>query len=523
MPCQTPWSRSDVSDNNLCYILSIDTSKVGHIVLFERHTFMEKSENISLSRQSSFSRLAAPMVGFARCKKMTCIVVFFAVGVFCGHIFTLLVNRSKLPSADTENIPPAAKRAALIAEVEKRGAEEARSRKKDMSIQFRDYQPRHIFINCGGTPKSVDLFVDTYPSSHKFVIFSFIPDATYAPLYSVYPSHTLVSPAACDAATGSTRMDLKSLTGETRQRSVPSVDISQWIKDNTHTDEHIVLKVDVSADVEKSIAKRLVETSAIEWVNKIYSSTKDQSVVDFCNKEFQNRGEKVETWDEVRGTYGDYKNINPTRNPPSGNSVVKECGNAKLNQHPLFLYASETTPALNRTLTMLKTLSDSRNRRLPASLFLPTSFIKTYRVLLESLFSNLDGGLFLNQTVQMTGKEEEDDIIFSPIRNQVVAAENRFSSVGLILQYVLAGKAVQPSAVQKLVQERHYNVFVKIIEMPPNEHDGALKIPTITDYETPVLDISRSGSEKRVLYLLNRYEKDILPLTECLKYMHSAG
>ncbi|XP_046360631.2 uncharacterized protein LOC124138138 [Haliotis rufescens] len=491
---------------------------------------MENSGKVSLRRQSSFSRqpvLAVPMVGFARCKKIVCIGVFFAAGVLCGHIFTLLANRSGMSSAHTEHEQPAAKRAALIAEAEKRGAEEALlSRKKDMSLQFRDYQPRHIFINCGGTfPKNVDLFIDTYPSSHKFVIFSFIPDATYAPLYSVYPSHTLVSPAACDSANGSTRMELKSVTGESRQRSVPTVDIGQWVKDNTHTDEHIVLKIDASVDVEKSIAKRLAETSAIEWVNKFYTATKDQGVVDFYHKEFQKRGEEVMTWDEVNGTYGDYKGINPTRNPPSGNSIVKECGNAKLKQFPLFLYAAETTPALNRTLTLLKTLSESRSRRLPVALFLPTSFIKTYRLLLESLFSNMDGGLYINQTVPLTGKEEEDDVIFSPIRNQVVAAENRFSSVGLILQNVLAGKAVQSPVVEKLVRERHYNIFVKVLEIQQNQNDGAspIKIPTITDYEAPVLDISRPGTEASVLFLLNRYSKDILPLTECLKYVHSAG
>ncbi|XP_078700041.1 uncharacterized protein LOC144926878 [Branchiostoma floridae x Branchiostoma belcheri] len=142
-------------------------------------------------------------------------------------------------------------------------------------------QGRKILLDCGANVAStVQLFRETYPGGHDFIIHSFEIDERLAPFFAPYPNHVLHSPTGVSNKDGNMTAYLESAwspdkgrvsnrdmqwgggtlfawdsekadteTGGRRKLSlrptVPTVDLSRWIKENTEVEDYVIFKLDV--------------------------------------------------------------------------------------------------------------------------------------------------------------------------------------------------------------------------------------------------------------------------------------
>ncbi|XP_041370380.1 uncharacterized protein LOC121384178 [Gigantopelta aegis] len=480
-----------------------------------------EGKKITLPRQMSFSNRNSIM-GLGHWKRLLCLVILFTTGLVCGHfIHTAFIPRREVivPHNVAVDKPVADRRPRHEAGSSIMGRP-GLGIKKDLSIQFRDYIPRLIFINCGGTlPRSVKLFLDTYPNSHQFVIFSFISDEVLSPLYEQFPNHKLFAPLACAATNGTVSVKMRKFASNvTTNVTVPTFDIALWIKESSHPDEHIILKIDAEPNVEKAIVARIVETGALEWIDQFYTTSTREDVVEFNKKEFSKRSQDVLLWDD-NGTYSDFLKQNPSKNLPLRKNVIKACGNSTKGYHSIFLYASKISRNLNISLILLTELRKTFPSKLPMGLFLPYDFVLSYRERLESMFSIVDIGAYVDNVYPL-GENLTDSVHYLQIRNVLVAMENRFMDANGLLENVLAGNGMDETLLAKLISDRNCNVFVKTVDitnMRLMNFEQMPKLPTRSDLQILSIDISEPNTELLVLYLFKQFGYKILPLADCLK------
>ena len=475
-----------------------------------------EAKKISLSRQASFSSRSA-IAGLGQWKRLLCLVVLFIVGLVCGHfIHAAFLPRQQM--AAVRSGKPLAVRQPRH-QSESSAGRPGQSIKKDFSVQFRDYIPRLIFINCGGTlPKSVTLFLDTFPNSRQFVMFSFVSDDTVSPLYAQFSNHQLFTPLVCAAFNGSISIEISRFASNvTANVTLPSVDIASWIQNSTHPDEHIILKLDTGPSMEKAIVERLVKTGAIEWIDQFYTTTTRQDVVQFDRQQFSTRSQDVLLWDDD-GNYSDFLKQNAPKNPPLRTNVIKECANATKGYHAIFLYASKISYNLNITLALLTELRKTFPNKLPMELFLPYDYVLCYPEHLESIFDVINTGAYVGGTHKV-GDNVTENTTYLQLRNQLVTIENRFSDAKRPLQNVLARGGIDKTILTKLISERNYNVFVGTVDITNIRWENIQQmpeLPNIPDLRILSIDISEPNSELLVLHLFRQRGYKILPLADCL-------
>ncbi|XP_035682684.1 uncharacterized protein LOC118420087 [Branchiostoma floridae] len=231
---------------------------------------------------------------------------------------------------------------------------------------------RKFFLDCGANvASSVQLFRDTYPKGQEYIIHSFELDERLAPYFAPYSDHVLHCPTAVSDNDGNmtafsesawapdkgknNNIDMQwgggtlyvdkkekidTVSGGRRKlshrKTVPTVDLSQWIQQNFATNDHIILKLDVEG-AEYTILKKMLQDNTFRWIDKFYGEfhpgqptgwTKEQKrkLMDDLKK---NKINQV-SWAAELQKYGDmdtlHKSQVPAKTPGSPGKVYSSCG-----------------------------------------------------------------------------------------------------------------------------------------------------------------------------------------------------
>ncbi|XP_078617042.1 uncharacterized protein LOC144885130 [Branchiostoma floridae x Branchiostoma japonicum] len=162
-------------------------------------------------------------------------------------------------------------------------------------------QPRKILLDCGANVAStVQLFRETYPGGKDFLIHSFELDHRLAPYFAPYSNHVLHCPMAVSDKDGNMTayteatwfpergVDMQwgggSLFVSEREResketggkrlfsyrhTVPTIDLSKWIQENTNQEDYVIFKLDVEG-AEFDILQKMLADGTFKWVDKYY-------------------------------------------------------------------------------------------------------------------------------------------------------------------------------------------------------------------------------------------------------------
>ncbi|XP_035696579.1 uncharacterized protein LOC118430004 isoform X2 [Branchiostoma floridae] len=213
---------------------------------------------------------------------------------------------------------------------------------------------RKILLDCGGNVAStVQLFRETYPDGKDYVIHSFELDDRLAPYFAPYSNHVLHCPTAVSNKDGNMTAYAESawspgkgktsgrdmqwgggtlfahkkeiqdnITGGSRRltyrRTVPTVDLSRWIKENTNVDDYVIFKLDVEG-AEYDILTKMLKEDTFRWIDKYYGEYHGWQSVAGWNKadkaqlieEVETKGKPLLRWTGEKRTYEDFDVLHP--------------------------------------------------------------------------------------------------------------------------------------------------------------------------------------------------------------------
>ncbi|XP_072023999.1 uncharacterized protein [Amphiura filiformis] len=219
---------------------------------------------------------------------------------------------------------------------------------------------RKFFLDCGAnTASSVEFFRNTYPDGRDYIIHSFEIDQRLCPYFSPYQNLHLHCPVAVSFQNGYVNAFTESgwsrdrglnngrdmqwgggtlfvtdeeyedvKTGGTRKLSVrttiPTIDLSLWIQQNTRKDDYVILKLDVEG-AEFDILNKMMEDGTFQWIDRFYGEMHAwQPVPGWTHQEKISFGEVVveETgvismldWEAETRNYDDFKDLHPVKVP----------------------------------------------------------------------------------------------------------------------------------------------------------------------------------------------------------------
>ncbi|KAK3103638.1 hypothetical protein FSP39_020696 [Pinctada imbricata] len=280
------------------------------------------------------------------CRRLTSSILILglgaAFGVFIAYFsFSLRMMSPKVPLVLPKAVAP---RATVHVPPPSRPG---KSIKKDMSVQFREYVPKKIFLNVGGTmPLSVELFLDTYPHAQQYEIYSFLEDSSYDVYYAAYDNHTAISPVKVTGLDHSN--DDASPSRSKGSKPVHFLDLALWITHNTKQDDYVMIKMD--SEEEYDILDRFVSLAAIEWIDKYYTVKWNESIISEYENVLSAFSVKIQSWDEKNGTYSDFDEVNPTHVPPIGAGIKSTCISSENPfKFALFLFLSRISSQAIKT------------------------------------------------------------------------------------------------------------------------------------------------------------------------------
>lgn len=459
------------------------------------------------------------MAGRGRLLKIPIILVSIFIGVLCGRLLVRfsgggsgsdsrsrrgdlllkeLLNRD--PDDSSFHQPPAEREGISI--------------KKDMSIQFRDYKPKNYFINIGGTyPKSIEIFLQTYPASEFFSLVSFIPDESYAPFYSAFVDHLLITPAWISASEEPREEVNLQPFGEEEETlmAVPVVDFALWLQNNTHPDDFVIVKMDVPNDEEEALMKKLVHTEAVEWIDKYYT-TFPENQLNKLQAISELYGLQIFGWDEQNETFSDFEDVNPLKVPPGAGFVKRDCKSSNSSDSfGLFLYLNDVSVRSIRTLSMLVDYKSDLEKKLNAGIFVSYDLILSNRDLVESLFLKFQGGLYLDV-------EKCRNMTANQLRNYVTKVSNicaKFQTP-MILQYVMLSEENNDVA-NSIIASRHQTVIFKLKDMSSMMSFPVMKSSKFLPEPGTIyaLNIAEDNNDRLAVYLMKNYEEQLISLMKC--------
>ncbi|XP_070549623.1 uncharacterized protein [Ptychodera flava] len=170
---------------------------------------------------------------------------------------------------------------------------------------------RKIFIDAGANvANTVTLFRETYPDGKDYIIHSFDIDERLNPFFGYYAgkNHVLHCPVGVadknDNATAYSEaawypgkqtlgMDVQWGGGAlfvddeekqatqgggrrrlSHRRTIPTVDLSMWIQNNTRKDDYVILKLDVEG-AEYAVLRKMLQDGTFDWIDKFYGEYHD--------------------------------------------------------------------------------------------------------------------------------------------------------------------------------------------------------------------------------------------------------
>ncbi|XP_021361242.1 uncharacterized protein LOC110455433 [Mizuhopecten yessoensis] len=396
--------------------------------------------------------------------------------------------------------------------------------KKDMSVQFRDYVPRKVFVNCGGTfPVTLDLFLNTYPDAHKYDLYTFLPDESYSLFYQTYKRHTLYTPSIVSEENTTVESTNNGFASMVEQRDmIDTVDLPSWILTNLHQDDYVILKLD--SKFEKVIVKNIGSKNAIEWIDKFYTTSEDNETIAAYRDELGKFNKQISFWDNSALTYSDFDTVNPPSIPKGLGTVLSQCVDpTESEKFGLFLFSEQFTKHVNQTVNLLITYAGER--KVGVSVFLPRDFFRSIPSRsLRELSEIVTLGLFIgkeNQTGDGTNTTEEDNE-FNTYRNiYVEAASQVHHHTESTLQYVMVSSTTGADVCRRLSQSRQVIVFNETKHIT-HHSQTVLQSSTLTmdmigrnPGEILAVDLMKDNAAIITLYMTKRFEPWLVPASKC--------
>ena len=417
--------------------------------------------------------------------------------------------------------------------------------KKDLSIQFRDYIPRHVFIDVSlGPPRSLDLFMETYPDAHKYTLYTFLADNSYQALYAKFPKLNLY-PGTVPSTTQKAKTMVVSaggqLSGANRSLPITTINFSAWLKDNVHPDEYVIVKLSTDPQNEEQIVRQLVASEAMEWIDKFYTTSSDTDVVQIAMERFSTRGHEVFLWDDEKYTYSDFDDVNPVINRKQSLRISECWVTNDMDTHfAVLLYSSKLNKYSAATLSLLRKLSDKHATRLPVTVFLPIDYVDSKSLCqgLLSLGRQVELGLYLLDSSFSAVRSDDAEERKNRIRNKLVCAEHCLSHGNSTLEdvYTLSRAAMLQSEIQrsgkkvktqledyKLVKEvasdRMYTIMSDVYDVTAMAGKTRIDFPKVVDESHGgllAMDISVQDTDTAVLQLLTSHISSLIPMSKCV-------
>ncbi|XP_038050935.1 uncharacterized protein LOC119724099 [Patiria miniata] len=217
--------------------------------------------------------------------------------------------------------------------------------------------PRKILLDCGGNVAStVLLFRETYPGGQDYIIHSFEIDDRLSPYFKPYDNHHLHCPVGVAGQNGnltaysemvwspskglnhgadmqwgggslfvSSKEKQNEKTGGYRQlsyrKTIPVIDLSQWIVDNFSKDDYIIFKLDVEG-AEYAILRKMIDNNVMAYIDKFYGEYHDWQPTGWSKADkaqirtdIKKAGFSMIDWVGERRKYSDIEKMNPIKVP----------------------------------------------------------------------------------------------------------------------------------------------------------------------------------------------------------------
>ncbi|XP_078594535.1 uncharacterized protein LOC144872347 [Branchiostoma floridae x Branchiostoma japonicum] len=401
------------------------------------------------------------------------------------------------------------------------------------------YQPRKILLDCGANVAStVQLFRETYPGGKDFLIHSFELDHRLAPYFSPYSNHVLHCPVAVSDKDGNMTayteatwfperglkrgVDMQwgggSLFVSGRERSrketggkrlfsyrytVPTIDLSKWIQENTNQEDYVIFKLDVEG-AEFDILKKMLADGTFKWVDKYYGEFHLNQAVKGWGKtskkklidELKSRGIASSTytpsWSAETRHYKDVEDLHPPGQIPKGTpgepgGVYSSCSASPPNTPRLTLAVQVGMNA--KTARKLVTTLAAHPGNVPLALFVYGDFVELFPGLVRQWARNFTIGMRENQPFPpghfalQKGKW---------IRYSLISAMERHRDAGLQPAYYLPDSLTD--TVVRAAKSRGLRLVQPTSRFPPTQ-GPLLTVENYYNYR----DVERVPKAERVL------------------------
>ncbi|XP_078699528.1 uncharacterized protein LOC144926531 [Branchiostoma floridae x Branchiostoma belcheri] len=330
-------------------------------------------------------------------------------------------------------------------------------------------EPRKILLDCGANVAStVQMFRETYPGGKDFIIHSFEIDERLAPYFAPYPNHVLHCPTGVSNKDGNMTAYLESVwspakdrelqwgggtlfawesekanteTGGRRKltlhRTVPTVDLSRWIQENTAVEDYVIFKLDVEG-AEYDILKKMLADGTFKWVDKYYGEFHQNQPVTGWDKEemaklesdVEEKGKHMLRWIAEKRVYDDMHAMHPPLIPESfvgsSGTVYSGC-HAEISGKPRLTLAVLVGMNAKAAHKLVATIA-AHSSRMPVTLFLYGDFVEAFPPLVKEWSKTFTIGMRESQPFPLGDFTQQ---ALSWIRVGLVSAIQRLSEVGL--------------------------------------------------------------------------------------------
>ncbi|XP_066265371.1 uncharacterized protein [Branchiostoma lanceolatum] len=395
--------------------------------------------------------------------------------------------------------------------------------------------PRKILLDCGANVAStVQMFRETYPDGQDFIIHSFEIDERLAPFFAPYPNHVLHCPTGVSNKDGNMtaysetawspdkgknngkdmqwgggslfafadeKADTK--TGGKRQlshhRTVPTVDLSRWIQENTAVEDYVIFKLDVEG-AEYDILKKMLEDGTFKWVDKYYGEYHSWQPVTGWDKaqmaklvsDVKTKGKPMLDWAAEHRTYKDFNDMHP---PLVSDSFVGSPGtvysscSASLSGAPHLALAVLVGMNAKAADKLVATIA-AHSSKMPITLFLYGDFVATFPELVTEWAKTFTIGIRENQPFPLGHFTLQ---AASWIRMGLVSAMQRLSEVDLQTAYYLPEKVTD--TVKNEAKSRGLRIIEPTARFPPTDEKWLLSVENYYKYR----DVERVPKALRVI------------------------
>ncbi|XP_078589447.1 uncharacterized protein LOC144869802 [Branchiostoma floridae x Branchiostoma japonicum] len=383
-------------------------------------------------------------------------------------------------------------------------------------------QPRKILLDCGANVAStVQFFRETYPDGQDFIIHSFEIDERLAPFFAPYPNHVLHCPTGVSNKDGNmtaysesawspdkgknSAVDMQwgggslfawanekkdTETGGTRKlahhRTVPTVDLSRWIQENTEVEDYVIFKLDVEG-AEYDILKKMLEDGTFKWVDKFYGEYHSWQPVTGWNKaqmaelesDVQTKGKPMMEWAAEYRKYDDFDTLHPSlasdRFVGSPGTVYSEC-HAVTSGPPRLTLAVLVGMNAKAAHKLVETIA-AHSSRMPVTLFVYGDFVETFPKLVKEWAKTFTIGMRESQPFPLGQFTLQSP---SWIQTGLVSAMQRLSEVDLQTAYYFPVKVT--NAVIQKAKSRGLRIIQPTARFPPTDEKWYLSVENYYRY-----------------------------------------